>query len=67
MAESTEQARRIDEAGKDLDYEQEALNSIVRSWEKDDPACQALALADAQVWATLQVARVTATGGGLEQ
>ncbi|MBI2797854.1 hypothetical protein HYX70_00960 [Candidatus Saccharibacteria bacterium] len=62
MADSAEQAKRIDEGGKQLDYEQEALASIVRSWELDDKECQALALADAQVWATLHLARVTANG-----
>lgn len=62
MADSKEQAKRIDEGGKQLDYEQEAIASIVRSWELDDKECQALALADAQVWATLHLARVTANG-----
>lgn len=32
---------------------------IRRSWILTDPACSALALADAQVWATLWLARVT--------
>lgn len=56
-----EQARRIAEAGKSLDYEQEALNGLRRSWELTDPSCQALALRDAQVWATLHLARITAS------
>lgn len=60
MADAKEQAERITARGKGLDYEQEALNGIQRSWEKDDRVCQALALADAQVWATLHLARVTA-------
>ena len=54
-----EAAERIAERGKTLDYEQEALNSIKRSWEVDNPSCSSLALADAQVWATLHLARVT--------
>ncbi|MBW3538322.1 hypothetical protein KY386_02410 [Candidatus Parcubacteria bacterium] len=60
MADSAEQAKRIAEMGKELDYEQEALDAIQRSWELDDKECMALALADAQVWATLHLARVTA-------
>lgn len=36
-----------------------ALDGIARSWELTDPACQALALADAQVWATLHLAEIT--------
>lgn len=59
MADSAEQAKRIAEHGKELDYEQETLNGIQRSWELEDKECQALALADAQVWATLHLARVT--------
>ena len=59
MTDSAEQVARIKERGKGLDYEQEAIDSIVRSWELDDPVCQALALADAQVWATLHLARAT--------
>ena len=33
-----------------------ALEGIARSWKLEDPECQALALADAQVWATLRLA-----------
>lgn len=58
MADSEEQAKRIETGGKDLDYEQEAINGIVRSWRLEDKECQALALADAQAWATLHLARV---------
>jgi hypothetical protein len=54
------QVRRIAARGVSLDYEQEALAGVARSWRLSDPACQALALADAQVWATLQLAEVTA-------
>ena len=60
MADSSEHAARIASEGKNLDYEQEALDALQRSWELDDRECQALALADAQVWATLHLARVTA-------
>ncbi len=38
-------------------YEQMAINAVKRSWELGDPICQALALQDAQVWATLHLAR----------
>ena len=51
---NVERAQRV---SKELDYEQEALDSISRSWAHTDPACAALALADAQVWATLHLAR----------
>mgnify|MGYP000496965668 CR=1 FL=1 len=60
MADSQHHANRIATEGKSIDYEQEALNSLQRSWELDDKACQALALADAQVWATLHLARIKA-------
>ncbi len=40
-------------------YEEQALLALKRSWEMDDPVCQALALQDAQVWATLHLARKT--------
>lgn len=53
------QAIRIQQRGKTLDYEQEALDSLARSWRLEDPSCAALALADAQVWATLHLAYVT--------
>lgn len=36
-----------------------ALEGLARSWDLTDPACQALALADAQVWATLHLAEIT--------
>jgi hypothetical protein len=55
-----QQAARIASTGKGLDYEQEALDAVRRSWELVDPVCQGLALADAQVWATLHLARVQA-------
>lgn len=45
-----------------LDYEDRAIDGVIRSWLLDDRECQALALADAQVWATLHLARVTAAG-----
>jgi hypothetical protein len=60
MADGAAQAKRIGECGKALDYEQEAIDAIKRSWELDDPTCQALALADAQAWATLHLARTVA-------
>ena len=56
---STEQAERIAALGKSLDYEQEALEGIRRSWVVPDPRCQELALADAQAWALLHLARKT--------
>ncbi len=59
MADSAERAARIAEKGKTLDYEQEALDAIERSWELTDTVCQGLALQGAQVWATLHLARVT--------
>ncbi len=40
-------------------YEEQALLALRRSWELEDPACKALALQDAQVWATLHLARKT--------
>lgn len=49
-------AERIRSRGKSLDYEAEALESVARSWDHNDPACQALALADANVFATLHLA-----------
>jgi hypothetical protein len=58
MADSAKQAKRIADKGKNLDYEQEALDAVRRSWKLKDKKCQALALADAQVWATLHLARV---------
>lgn len=54
------QGNRISEHGKTLDYEQEALDGIQRSWEVEDKDCMAIALADAQVWATLHLARQVA-------
>lgn len=39
--------------------QERALDGIARSWELTDQACQALALADAQVWATLHLAEIT--------
>ncbi len=66
MADSKEQAERIQREGKNLDYEQEAINGIVRSWTLNDPECQALALADAQAWATLHLARVTKEADSFE-
>lgn len=54
---------RIKQAGKALDYEQEAIDCVARSWILDDPVCQALALQDAQVWATLHHARVVKETG----
>ncbi len=58
------EAERIrDEAGEGtLDYEQEALSSLARSWEHaahNRTECVGFALADAQVWATLHLARVS--------
>lgn len=61
---SKEMAAKVAREGVDADYEQNAIDAVVRSWENADPACQALALADAQVWATLQLARVTKHRGG---
>ena len=63
---SSEQAQRIKDLGTALDYEQEALNGIQRSWEREDRDCQALALADAQVYATLELARATRLSSGLD-
>lgn len=57
---AAEQSMRIAAHGKGLDYEQEAIDSIRRSWDHADKTCMALALADAQVWATLHLARTTA-------
>lgn len=54
-----EQADRIRSAGKMLDYESEALESLARSWEHcadGNNECAVLALRDAQVWATLYLA-----------
>ncbi|HSX14820.1 MAG TPA: hypothetical protein VLE72_02825 [Candidatus Saccharimonadales bacterium] len=59
MADSKKQAKRIAKKGKELDYEAMALESLQRSWELDDKECMALALADANAWATLHLARVT--------
>ena len=59
MTYHADQASIIANEGKSLDYEQEALNSLRRSWELTDKNCMALALADAQVWATLHLARMT--------
>jgi hypothetical protein len=52
------QAKRISDHGKKLDYEQQALDAIQRSWEVGDKDCMAIALADGQVWATLHLARM---------
>lgn len=60
-ADSNVQADRIEQA-TDLDYEAEAIAAIVRSWRLTDPVCQALALQDGLVWATLHQARVTREG-----
>jgi hypothetical protein len=59
------EARRIEELGTGLDYEAEALRSLARSWRLADsaPECSALAIADAQVWATLHLARVSGHQG----
>ena len=62
MANAKEHAKRIATKGKELDYEQEALDSLQRSWEVEEPKCQARALADAQVWATLHLAQQTRPG-----
>lgn len=67
MADNAKQAKRIAKGGKDLDYEQEALNGIQRSWDLDDKECMALALADAQVWATMHLARVTERAGNFHE
>ncbi len=40
-------------------YEIQALKALRRSWELEDPVCQALALQDAQVWAMLHLTRKT--------
>lgn len=43
----------------DQNYEHEAIKAIQRSWDPDmSNECRALALADAQVYATLHLARV---------
>ncbi len=42
-----------------LNYEEQALKALKRSWELEDPTCCALALQDAQIWATLHLARKT--------
>jgi hypothetical protein len=52
------QGNRISEQGKNLDYEQEALDGIQRSWELEDKECMKIALLDAQAWAILHLARV---------
>lgn len=62
MSGNAEHIEKIQKYGKSLDYEQEAIDGVRRSWEHDDPVCQQLALADAQVWATLHLARVTQAG-----
>lgn len=55
---SQQRANRIRHRGRHLDYEQEALDALIRSRELEDkPNCARLALMDAQVWATLQLAR----------
>lgn len=59
LATSMDHRLRADRIDADLDYEDEALDGLRRSWLLDDRECQALALADAQVWATLHLARVT--------
>lgn len=58
-SDSADMAEKVDHEGTDADYEQNAIDAVVRSWMLDDPQCQALALADAQVWATLHLARMT--------
>jgi len=58
-ADHHDHARRITEQGTRLDYEQEALAGLARSWTNENPECQRLALMDAQVWATLHHARQT--------
>lgn len=64
------EARAIREAGKSLDYEAKAIESLARSWDLEgEPECQNMALVDALVWATLAQARATAAlkpfyGGG---
>jgi len=69
MAASQDNANRIRREGTALDYEKEALDAVARSWEfeKDQPECMALALADAQVFATLHLAHVTAEAGGVSK
>lgn len=57
-------SKRIREQGKKLDYESEALAGLARSWDLVDPQSQAMALADAQVWATLHLARMTQNNKG---
>jgi hypothetical protein len=57
MADSAEMAALIAEKGKALDYEQMALDAIERSWTLDDKECIAIAVNDAQVFATLHQAR----------
>lgn len=48
-----------DGSTRGLQAQERALEGVARSWELTDPACQALALADAQVWATLHLAEIT--------
>lgn len=59
---ASQRAKRIRDKGKMLDYEAEALDSLARSWEHANPVCQALALADAQVYATLHLADMVRIG-----
>jgi hypothetical protein len=58
VADSEEMARKIEQVGKQLDYEQMALDAEVRSWRHDDKVCMGLALQDGQLFATLHLARV---------
>lgn len=53
-----QKAARIRELGpEELIYEEEAIESLARSWEVTGH-CQTLALMDAQVWATLHLAEM---------
>jgi hypothetical protein len=58
MTDNQDKADRIRNLWTDeLIYEEEALESLARSWELDGH-CQTLALMDAQVWATLHLAEM---------
>jgi hypothetical protein len=49
----------LTDGGKNLDYEQLALDGVRRSWETPNQECMKLALLDALVFAVLHLARVT--------
>jgi hypothetical protein len=61
---SREQARKIAQIGKDLDYEQEALDAAERFWLIEHSEYRLMAINNARFWASMHLARVTEQAAG---